>query len=280
MVLLKLETVLYLYVLLKKPTTNKTKPTKQKTTTTKNPKQKTPKHKPNKIQNNFYSSRCWQTGCSWRYFVKWDLWKYCTWITTAVGQAAWSLYTCYEVLWHLPPPNFYSSKDALSSVQHKKAEYHGATPACSSSELLQRTQGTTEGWSKGPRHMGTLIISRWFCGRTTSAPLYARLLYTQTHFPYTLLQAQTIYGCAKHKIMLTGFIIWSSTFWTTEKRLQRNCIQMWSEQCCLPPLLCLLPLCPRDAQIRGKPFGRACSLRCPPPARAATGTAPQSRVLL
>lgn len=35
----------------------------------------------------------WQTGCSWRCFVKWDLWKYHTWITTVVDQAGWLLYT-------------------------------------------------------------------------------------------------------------------------------------------------------------------------------------------
>lgn len=61
-------------------------------------------------------------------------------------------------------------------------------------------------------------------------------------------------------------MIWSSTFWTKEKCLQRNCIQIWSEQCCLPPPLCLLPLCPWEAQTWGKPFGRGRSLRCSPPA--------------
>lgn len=177
-------------------------------------------------------------------------------------------------------PNFYSSKDVLSSIQQKKAEYHCVAPACSNSELLQRIQGRTEGWSKQPQHMGTLIISRWFCCRTTSASLYACMFYTQTHFPYTLLQAQTIYCCAKHKINLTGSMIWSSTFWTKEKCLQWNCIQMQSDQCCLPPLLCLPPLCPWEAQIRGKPFGEPAAFgapRLPIPARRNCSTA---RVLL
>lgn len=87
-----------------------------------------------------------------------------------------ALYLLRILLTSARPPNFYSSKDVLSSLQ-QKAEHHGVAPACSPSELLQRIQGRTKGWSKQPWHMGTSIISTWFFCRTTSA---LHVLHTDT----------------------------------------------------------------------------------------------------
>lgn len=87
-----------------------------------------------------------------------------------------ALYLLRILLTSARPPNFYSSKDVLSSLQ-QKAEHHGVAPACSPSELPQRIQGRTEGWSKQPRHMGTSRISTWFFCRATSA---LHVLHTDT----------------------------------------------------------------------------------------------------
>lgn len=118
-----------------------------------------------------------------------------------------------------PTLSFYSSRDVLNSAI--PAKYQGVAAACSSSELLQRIQGRTRAWRKGPQLTGTWIISRWFA----AGPHHHHCTCsTHRHFPHPLLQAQTFYCSAKHQITWTGSMIWSSAFWTKEKCLQRSCL--------------------------------------------------------
>lgn len=160
----------------------------------------------------------WETGCSWWCSIKWNLCKYCTWSTPVVDQAVRSLlHLSGAFCISCPTFSFHSSRDILSST--KTTKYQGAATACSSSELLQGSRAGPRAEARDHNTPGSFLDAsaagphhhHWTCS-------------TCRHVPHTLLQAQTFYCSAKHQIMWTGSIIWSSALWTKEKCLQRNCI--------------------------------------------------------
>lgn len=113
---------------------------------------------------------------------------------------------------------FYSSRDVLSSVQQNtRVEL---LPAA----LLNCCKGSGAGPRAEARDHNTQAPGSFLDDSAAGPHHHHCVCSTHRHFAHTLLQAQTVHCSAKHQIMWTGSMIWSSTFWTMEKCLQRNCI--------------------------------------------------------
>lgn len=105
-----------------------------------------------------------------------------------------------------PTLSFYSSRDVLSSLQQNtRVEL---LPAA----LLNCCKGSGAGPRAETRDHNTQAPGSFLDDSAAGPHHHHCVRSTHGHSAHTLLQAQTVHCSAKHQIMWTGSMIWSSTF--------------------------------------------------------------------